>query len=199
MKIIFIIFLIIFFIFIVVQVYISLSTARTESQPYTILKTEKDFEIRHYPSATIATIHSSAKSYKDLGNGGFGKLANYIFGGNESKQQISMTSPVHMVISDSESTMSFVMPSAYNDKGLPKPNNSAVILSKTKDEYVAAIRFGGFSSDKRIKEQINILQEAVKAQHINYSGNFRFLGYNPPYQLFGRRNEVIVNIDWQKP
>lgn len=196
MKILFIVIVLIVFLFSVAQAYISLSTSNTESQPYTVVKVEKDFEIRHYPSVSIATIHSSAKTFKDLGNGGFRKLAGYIFGGNEANQQISMTSPVHMVISDTESTMSFVMPSGYKEKELPKPNNSAVILSTTQEEYVAAIRFGGFGSDKKIAEQTNILKEALRAQHLNYTGNFTYLGYNPPYQLFGRRNEVMVRIEW---
>jgi hypothetical protein len=196
MKILFIVFLLLLSLFSIAQIYISLSTSKTENQPYTVVKVEKDFEIRHYPSVNIATIHSSAKTFKDLGSGGFRKLAGYIFGGNEANQQISMTSPVHMVISDTESTMSFVMPSAYKEKGLPKPNNGEVILSTTKDEYVAAIRFGGFGSDKKIEDHSTILREALKAQHINYNGNFTYLGYNPPYQLFGRRNEVIVTVDW---
>jgi hypothetical protein len=61
---------------------------------------------------------------------------------------------------------------------------------------VAAIRFGGFGSDQKIEEQTNILKEALHAQQLTYIGNFTYLGYNPPYQLFGRRNEVIVKIEW---
>jgi hypothetical protein len=29
-------------------------------------------------------------------------------------------------------------------------------------------------------------------------GNHRYLGYNPPYQVVGRRNEIIVTIDWKR-
>lgn len=85
-----------------------MSTAKSETQPYKVIKVEQEFEIRYYPSATMAMITSDAKSYKELGNSGFRKLAGYIFGGNTESKQISMTSPVHMDINDTVSSMSFV-------------------------------------------------------------------------------------------
>jgi len=35
----------------------------------------------------------------------------------------------------------------------------------------------------------------LQASKISYHGHFRFLGYNPPFQLFGRKNEIIVSVD----
>ena len=196
MKIFLIILLIVVGLFILFQIYLSMSTNKSETQPYQIVRTEKDYEIRFYPSVTMAMIVSSAKSYKELGNSGFRHLANYIFGGNDAKKQISMTSPVHMDINDSASTMSFVMPSVYNIENLPKPNDSRVVIKSTTDEYVAALKFEGFASDKDIKFYSEKFENALKAASIPYYGNFRFLGYNPPYQLFGRKNEIIVSVNW---
>jgi len=70
--------------------------AKTETQPYQVIKKEKDFEIRKYPPATMATVSMDARSYKELSSTGFRKLASFIFGGNQSKKSIAMTSPVHM-------------------------------------------------------------------------------------------------------
>jgi hypothetical protein len=182
--------------FIIFQSFTTVATDKTEEQPYKVIKKEKDFEIRFYPSVTMATVASSAKSYKELGRSGFRKLAGYIFGGNDANKQIAMTSPVHMDINDSISSMSFVMPSAYNADNLPKPNNATVTINKTADEYVAAIKFSGFASDSDIEKQTEILKTALKNASITYYGNFRYLGYNPPYQLVGRRNEVIINVNW---
>ncbi len=181
--------------FIVFQTYTSMATEKTETQAYKVIKVEKEFEIRFYPAATIATITSSAKTYKELGTSGFSTLAGYIFGGNKDKKQIAMTSPVYMEITDSASQMSFVMPSNYNKQNLPQPNNSQIKIKTTPDQYVAAIRFSGFASTADINNQANILQNALKAHHIAPYGHFRYLGYNPPFQLFGRRNEVIVALD----
>ena len=181
--------------FILFQAYASMSSGKSETQAYKVVRTEKDFEIRFYPSVTMASITSSAKTYKELGSSGFRKLAGYIFGGNSTQQKIAMTAPVHMDINDSVSTMSFVMPAEYNKGNLPLPNNEEVKIETTDDEYVAAITFGGFASGKHIKENIEKLESALKANSISYYGHFRFLGYNPPYQLFGRKNEIIVSVN----
>lgn len=195
MKIVLIVAGIILVLFIVFQVYTVMSTKKSETQPYTVIRVEQDFEIRFYPSATMAIISSSAQSYKELGSSGFSKLAGYIFGGNKDKKQIGMTTPVHMNIGDSSSTMAFVMPATYSKDNLPLPNNSAVTIHETADEYVAAITFGGFASNEEIKKQSLLLENALKEKHIVYYGPFRFLGYNPPFQLLNRRNEIIVRID----
>jgi hypothetical protein len=198
MKTALIIFGILLVIFAGAQIYTTMATAKTESQPYQVIKTEKDFELRYYPSATMAMITTNVKTYKELGSTGFRKLAGYIFGGNTENKQIAMTSPVHMEMADTLARMSFVMPANYNKNNLPVPTNSEVIITTTPDEYVAAITFGGFASQDAIKKHITKLETALKEKQITYYGNFRYLGYNPPYQLFGRRNEIIVAINWDK-
>jgi len=179
------------------QSVIMASVNKTEEQYYKVILKDQNFEIRFYPSATFATIKSDAKTYKELSGPGFQKLAGYIFGGNEDKTQISMTSPVQMDINDTVSTMSFVMPSTYNQANLPKPNNPDVILKETEDEYVAAIQFGGFASDKELKLYSEKLQDILKGKGMKPIGNPRFLGYNPPFQLVGRRNEIIIPIEYK--
>lgn len=181
---------------IVFQTYTSMATAQSLTQAYKVIRTEKDFEIRFYPVVTMASITSSAKTYKELGSSGFRKLAGYIFGGNISKQKIAMTAPVHMDINDTASTMSFVMPIEYNKDNLPKPNDSGVKIENSTAEYVAAIKFGGFASSDKIKKYTDILEGLLKKNNLPHYGNFRLLGYNPPYQLFGRRNEIIVTLNW---
>ena len=66
-------------IFFVFQFYLAMSIAKTESQPYDLVKKYKGFEVRYYPAATMATIRSSAKSYRELSSPGFRKLAGFIF------------------------------------------------------------------------------------------------------------------------
>jgi uncharacterized protein YxeA len=181
---------------IISQIYILMSTQKSETQPYKIIRKEEKFEIRHYPSATMAMITSNTKSYKELGSSGFRKLAGYIFGGNKDSKQISMISPVHMEINDSVSSMSFVMPSNYHKDNLPLPNDTEVIIKTSPKEYVAAIRFEGFTSEEDIQKHKIILERSLKENKLSYYGSFRYLGYNPPYQLLGRRNEMIVSLNW---
>jgi hypothetical protein len=189
---------IIVLVIVIFQSFTLLYMNKTEEQKYSVILKEKDFEIRFYPAATIATISSNAKTYKELSGPGFRKLAGYIFGGNETGNKIAMTAPVQMDIGDSVSTMSFVMPSGYNEGNLPKPNDPDVRIKKTDDEYVAVLRFGGFASDKDMKIYSEKLQNILKEKGITSYGHYRFLGYNPPFQLIGRRNEIIVSVVWGK-
>jgi hypothetical protein len=183
---------------IIIQSLFITAMAKTEEQVYKVVHSEKEFEIRFYPSATLATVYSEAKSYKELSGPGFRKLAGYIFGGNESDTKISMTSPVHMDINKSRSSMSFVMPSSFVKDNLPKPEDPAVLIEKTEDEYVAAIRFNGYASDEDIRTYSEKLKNLLTEKGINYYGNFRFLGYDPPYKFLGRRNEIIVSVNWSE-
>ncbi|MEI8087169.1 MAG: heme-binding protein [Paludibacter sp.] len=187
-----------FVLFVLVQSYMIMATNRTEQQKYTVVHTEKEFEIRFYPSATFASIQSEAKTYKELASPGFRQLAGYIFGGNEANKKISMTSPVHMDVNDTTSSMSFVMPSDFDTSNLPKPNNANVKISTSEDEYVAVLRFGGYASDKDLKFYTAKLQKLLAEKGIKTYGHYRYLGYNPPYQVFGRRNEIIVSVVWKK-
>jgi hypothetical protein len=171
---------------------------KTETQPYHIIKREKDFEIRLYPSATMAKITIKVKTYKELSSAGFRKLASFIFGGNKANKNIAMTTPVHMDINEFKSSMSFVMPADYTKDNLLKPNDSSITIKTTNEEYVAAIRFGGYANDEAIKTYATKLENALKAKGIEYYGNFRFLGYNAPYQFWGRKNEIIVSVHWNQ-
>ena len=170
--------------------------AKTETQPYQVIKKENHFEIRLYPPATMATISMDVKTYKELSSPGFRKLASFIFGGNTDNKKIAMTSPVHMDINDSLSSMSFVMPSNYTKDNLPKPNDASVSIKTTSQEYAAAIEFGGYANDAEIKRYAAKLESLLKENKIEYYGNFRFLGYDAPYQFWGRKNEIIVSVRW---
>ena len=180
------------------QIYSTMATTKSETQPYQILKTEKEYEIRYYPTATVATVAMAARTYKELSATGFRKLASFIFGGNQANKNISMTTPVHMDINDSLSSMSFVMPAEYTKGNLPQPNDSAIKITAKLEEYVAAIRFDGYANDANIKMYTTKLKNALKEKGIEYYGNFRFLGYNAPYQFWGRKNEAIVSIRWNE-
>ena len=180
--------------FILFQSFVYMSTNKTKEQPYTVLEKDGNIEIRLYPSATLATVQSKAKSYSEMASPGFRTLAGYVFGGNESETQIAMTSPVQMDINDSLSSMSFVMPEGYDMNNLPKPNNSQVILSQTEEQVMAAIRFSGFADDESREKHKQELLNYLNSKGIQTKGNFKFLGYNPPYQLVGRRNEVVIEI-----
>ena len=185
--------------FILFQSFIGMSTRKTEMRKYAVLEKNGNFEIRYYPDAVLATIGLKETSYKETASRGFRKLAGYIFGGNESNTSIAMTSPVEMSFSDTGSTMSFTMPSSYRIEQLPAPDDPAIRLHVSEKEYVAVISFGGFSSDADIRFYTEKLEKELNSRNIKIIGNYRYLGYNPPYEIFGRRNEIAVLIDYKQP
>ena len=198
MKSMWIVIIVLTVVFIAFQSFMSISNSNIEKQQYRVVKAEKGFELRYYPPATFATVKSSAKSYRELSGSGFRKIAGYIFGDNESSTKIAMTSPVHMDINEKESSMSFVMPSNYDVKSLPKPNDARVEIHQTPGEYAAAIEFGGFANDASIRKHAEELKQLLDQKGIKTIGNFRYLGYNPPYQIIARKNEIVVAVEWNE-
>ncbi len=198
MKSMWIVLIVLTVVFIAFQSFMSISNSNIEKQKYRVVKTEKGFELRYYPPATFATVKSSAKSYRELSGSGFRKIAGYIFGDNESSTKIAMTSPVHMDINEKESSMSFVMPSNYDVKSLPKLNDARVEIHQTPGEYAAVIEFGGFANDASIRKHAEELKQLLDQKGIKTIGNFRYLGYNPPYQIIARKNEIVVAVEWNE-
>lgn len=178
----------------VVQGMISISTAKTESQKYRVLLKEGKFEIREYAPAVLATVKMDRDTYRETSSGGFRVLAGYIFGNNERGQKIAMTSPVRMKLAENETEMSFVMPSKFDKDDLPAPVNPNIDMHRTEVEVTASLKFGGWANDKVIQQKIKELEQILMEKGIQHTGEFTYLGYNPPYQAVNRRNEVIVTL-----
>ena len=191
-------FLIIILILIAIPILMSFTSARIEKQKYRVVKKDKEFEIRFYPPAIFATTRSVAKSYRELGSSGFRKIAGYIFGNNETSAKIAMTAPVHMDINEKGSSMSFVMPSEYTLDKLPRPADARVELHESPAVYMAAIEFSGYANDQKIKQYADQLSQILNKNGIKPTGNPTYLGYNAPYELIGRKNEVVIPIEWKE-
>lgn len=176
------------------QAIISSDMSNTEQQPYEVVWQEGILEARFYPKAVMATVHGESSDYKTSSNRSFRVLAGYIFGGNERKQSIAMTSPVHMSFSKSGSVMSFVMPSNMGLEDLPAPNSEGLEFKEVQEKYVVALQFGGWANDDNISANATKLVNALSEMGIQIDNEPWFMGYNPPYQLINRRNEVAVEI-----
>ena len=105
-----------------------------------------------------------------------------------------MTSPVTMSLEDSM-TMMFMVPKKLKKESLPQPDNSKIEFKEVPKKTVAAIRFGGWANDKKIEKYKQKLLIALKTEGIPHTNKFYFLGYNPPYEVFNRRNEIIVELE----
>ena len=193
MKIILIILGIAFLAFLIVQLFALKSQKDIETYSYQVIETFDKFEIRNYEESLFTSVKVSSKGYKNSASSGFSILAGYIFGGNDKNEKIAMTSPVDMTLEDSMTVM-FMVPKKLKKENLPKPNQSKIEFKEMPAKTVAAIRFNGWANDKKIAKFKQELTTALDAKQIKYNNQFYFLGYNAPYEVFGRKNEIIVEL-----
>ena len=174
-------------------IFYSFKVKDIEMPKYRVVKKLGEVEIREYPSLILAQTSLKKSDYDQEGSNGFRKVAGYIFGGNQSQQKIAMTAPVIMKMGDSAS-MSFVMPSEYNMQDLPTPSNNQVKLIQESPKILAVIRFGGYSSTDKIKKYAEQLYIELKSNNLETRGELLFLGYNAPWDVTNRRNEVAIEL-----
>jgi hypothetical protein len=91
--------------------------------------------------------------------------------------------------------MSFMVPSDLSKEDLPKPNNGRIYFEEQGQKIMAAIEFGGWADDEKIEEYTNKLKASLKENGLTYTGKFSYLGYNPPFQVIARRNEIVVELE----
>ena len=175
-----------------------ITNARTETQKYEVLYKDGSFEIRYYPEAILATVKMDG-TYDNARNSGFRILAGYIFGGNLENEKIAMTSPVRMSTNDSVNTMSFVLPSKMDFDKLPTPVSKQILLHESKPVYAAVIKYGGYTNDQEIEKKKAELTVELQALNLKFNTNFEYLGYNAPYDMINRRNEVLVELPGFNP
>ncbi|MFT4678650.1 MAG: hypothetical protein ACI84C_001988 [Flavobacteriales bacterium] len=177
----------------IAQTIVSKSTAKTKTIEYKTLAQKNGFEIREYPELLVASTVLNGSTYSDNSSSGFRKIASYIFGGNSANQQIAMTSPVQMEMS-SEPTMSFFMPSDVESMDLPIPNRDDVSVHVQASKIVAVVEFSGWASDEVLSQQFSALKSRLIEESIEFEDTYSYLGYNPPYQLINRKNEIIIPL-----
>jgi len=193
MKILFICLGVILLAFITLQLFAMSGQRDIESYPYVVVKKYDTFEVRSYEATLFTSVKLSTKGYKESSGTGFSILAGYIFGGNERNEKIAMTSPVAMSLEDSM-TMMFMVPKKFSKETLPQPNQSQIEFREEPAKVMAAITFGGWADDEKIEEYKEKLKSALDAQGIAYTNRFYFFGYNPPFEVINRKNEVIVEL-----
>jgi len=194
MKLLLILLGVVLIILLIVQLFAMWGQRNIETYPYAIEKKYDSFEIRNYEATLFTSVKLDSDSCKDASSKGFSILAGYIFGKNKTKEKIAMTSPVSMSLEDSM-TMMFMVPKKLQKEDLPKPENSMIEIKEEPAKIVAAITFSGWANDQKIERYKEKLKLALDAEGITYTNKFYFLGYNPPYEFFNRKNEIIVELN----
>jgi len=164
------------------------SRASAKSAPYEVLDKDGDFELRDYPDLAVARAIGTGEDFDPA----FRRLFRFISRGNSRGAKISMTTPVLIDRGADDVAMDFVMPV---DEVVPQPLDGSVMLGRREGGRVAALRFGGFMSEKRERRATAQLREMLAARGLR-AGDAVIAYYDapavpPPL----RRNEVLIRIE----
>ncbi len=180
-----------------------------ERLSYTVLEQKNGYEIRKYDPYIIAETTADAK-YKEGMNQGFRVVADYIFGNNESKESIAMTTPVldqpssekiamTTPVFDQEKedqrSIAFVMPAQYSLESLPTPVNKNVTIREVPGGTFAVLPFRGWRWQSRVKSKQNQLKKRLEADNILFKDEVIMAYYHPPLTFpLVSLSEVLVEI-----
>jgi len=179
---------------------------RADCPRYRLMREYRGYELRCYPPQSWVTTKNDVLDSKDFG-GMFKRLIAYIKGKNSRKQRLPMKKPVGVTmkynITDhkTKSMMSFFLgeseccPRCDCHHGPPKPLDPKVFLMRT-PLFCAYVRsFDGWvmSRSWSYYKQLWYLSKDLErdGKDTYYTkGLSGFAGYNPPWELFNRHNEV---------
>ena len=132
----------------------------------------------------------------------FGKLFKYINGENDQKVKIPMTAPVLVTIEmsqDKNDTLDvemhfFVPPTNFT---VPKPTADKITLVTYPKicTYVRVFRGFQMGINKNLVDQRRKLTKALDKAGLQYGkGVLMYAGYDSPWKVFNRHNEVMVQV-----
>lgn len=163
-----------------------------ETLKYCVVKKDKSIEIREYQDFLLASTTSPINQRQDSG---FMAVFDYISGQNDSKQKISMTTPVVTFEEGEKLVTGFYVPSKFNQQSLPSPLDRRVFINQMNHAYYAVIRFSGSWKKENIAQYDQKLTLYLTNHHIKKISTLFLLRYQPPFVpgIF-RRNEIAYQI-----
>ncbi len=178
------------------------SASAAEEPPHTVVLSDGDFQIRDYPSLTIAEVTVRADR-NDAAYAGFRKLAGYIFGGNAEKQKIEMTAPVIEAAAGADDKGGVARRGQFGSscrvarrsQRCRSPTIRTIRMVETPPTRYAVLRYSGLAGDDTVREKTRALQAIIEARRLQPTGAPLLAFYDPPWTpWFMRRNEIMIPI-----
>ncbi|KAM9840146.1 heme-binding protein 2 [Aulostomus maculatus] len=159
-------------------------------------KKGEDYDIRTYEATKWVSTSLSGMQWDAAMYTGFRKLFSYVQGNNKNKAKLDMTTPVSCLVDSPAGESCFVV-SLYIQKehqeNPPEPNDPDVFVEHRK-EFTAYVRtYSGFANEKSKREELLKLTESLQRDGVKYKDKpFYAAGYDSPFKLTNRRNEVWI-------
>lgn len=162
-----------------------------ESAPYQVVRSVGRYEIRDYPTLTVAeTTMAQANREAD---GSFNRLFGFITGRNEAQAKIAMTTPVLMSGAETNRTMAFVLPAKMAADSAPRPADGAVTLKERAAGRFAVLRYRGGRTAEMEQATLEQLKAWMGTQGLPVLSSPTYGYFDPPWTPpFLRRNEVML-------
>jgi hypothetical protein len=181
-----------------------------EQPRYAVEDRRPDLELRRYEPYLVAETEVEGNQAQ-AGNEGFRRLAGYIFGSNHGSKKLAMTAPVTQAPTRIAMTapvtelrargasdrflIQFMLPSELTLATVPEPMDERVRFREIPARHVAAIRYSGSWSERRYREQLQRLLDAIARERLEPVGEPIWARYDPPFKpWFLRRNEILVEV-----
>jgi hypothetical protein len=156
----------------------------------------RDYEKRTYPVSMWASTTIIGVDYGAASSQGFEKLFKYISGDNSDKKTIPMTAPVINRVIPGQGptcadnfTVSFMVPFELQANP-PKPTDSSIALTTIPAHQAYVRSYPGFSDEQKFLAEAAALAKALNGSQ-TYDDSFYYTaGYDSPFTVLGRHNEV---------
>lgn len=162
-------------------------------------KKGEDYEVRTYHDTKWVSTTVSGMQLDAAMSTGFRRLFKYIQGNNQNKAKVEMTAPVTCRVEpgagpacESQFIVSFYIPEEHQASP-PEPTDPDVFVEHRKELTAYVRTHGGFSNENMKREELVKLLESLQRDGVPYVEKpYYVAGYDSPFKLTNRRNEVWV-------
>ena len=165
-------------------------------------------EIRRYAPALLAQV-STDGDHDNAVDAAQGKLTDYIYGDNESREKMEMTSPTFQT--DGESKMFSVPPRKHGASGgwtvafflsnnldsgeAPLPDDPAISIVESPEMLVATLRYGGNNTEQQRSIAKRELIQTLSGSKWDLDDQVYWASYDQPFAIpFLKRNEAHAPV-----
>ncbi|KAM3861106.1 heme-binding protein 2 [Diretmus argenteus] len=158
-----------------------------------------DYEVRTYQATRLVSTSVNGTQWDAAMSTGFRRLFAYIQGNNQTKTKVEMTVPVICKVvpgaghaCESTYTISFYIPEEHQ-AGPPQPSDTDVFLQDMTEFTVYVRTFGGFAKEQMMRDELSKLLGSLQRDGVPFKDEpFYTAGYDSPFKLTSRRNEVWI-------
>jgi hypothetical protein len=154
-----------------------------------------DLELRRYDARVEACIRVGDLEIERAIDHGYGRLAAYIRGANQTGELLARTTPILTVMRAGCYNVSLMMPPGRALGDLPRPDHLDIELREVPACEIAALRFGGRCTRDNVAAHERVLLRQLIAAGLSTRGSIAVAIFDSQATLpILRRNELWIEV-----